>query len=435
MQSNTDDLPKVEAKPIAIKFVPNKDYAIIDNTVPLPIETRRLISMDGWSDNDLKNCIALIPVNYLNAEKYIDALPFHIPIYSWGYGATTIDIHRTFNNEPTWFRLVGDVAWSRTSLSISSTYREKNNIKETKMPDDQKPSTSTEHDIISYPESFFYDVTNQVRIDNESDEQHHNVEVVYNSFKDALEMDIESKISVTRNKMLSLEYFQLFMMVMHDMNFFWRVRMTEKDPGPEKVTFAFHEVLIRFSKHAYHVRNYPKDVSTWDELEIDLHSTKKEVSTLIDLINSYFYELEPKKENININVPPPTPGMYQQIVMNKDGTPFRMPSDEDETDDDEPGENLLTKLKEQEILQDTDLSRAHWAAERIMLVVRTTMNICVLITLVFVMARMWALILSSEEKYKFTDAELGSVILTLIIITIITNIKTIFGWFKEIANG
>lgn len=424
----------INQKPIAIRFTRNLDLRIIDCTKPIPFEADKFIKDDEWSDEALSNCVALVPVTYINADEYIKCLPRYIPIYSWGYGSSTIDITRTYKNESVWFRLVGDITWAKISQSISSNYRE--HRKETvNMPDKQEQPINTEHKVISYPEAFFYDVVNQVRIDNESDDQHHNVEVIYNSFKDALEMDIESKISVTRNKMLSLEYFQLFMMIMHYMNFFWKVRMTEEDPGPENVTYAFHEVLIRFCKHAYHVRNYPNDVSTWDELEIDLNSTKHEVITFVDLIHSYFYENGDRKEQQPINIPPPTPGMYQQIVMNKDGTPFRMPPDEDETDDDEPGENLLTKLKEQEILQDTDLSRAHWAAERIMLVARTTMNICVLITLVFVMARMWAFILSSEEKYKFADAELGSIILTLIIITIITNIKTIFGWFKEITNG
>lgn len=435
MQDNTDNSPKVEAKPIAIRFTRNLDLRIIDCTKPIPFEADRFIKDDEWSDEALSNCVALVPVTYINAGEYIKCLPLYIPIYSWGYGSSTIDITRTYKNEPVWFRLVGDITWAKISQSISSNYREQHRKETVNMPDKQKPQISTEHKVITYPEAFFYDVINQVRIDEESDEQHHNVEVIYNSFKDALEMDADSRISVTRNKMLALTYFQLFMMTMHYMNFFWKVRMAEENPGPENVTIVFHEVLICFSKHAYHGRNYPNDVSTWDELEIDLNSTKNEVRTLIDRINSYFYELEPEKENININVPPATPGMYQQIVMNKDGTPFRMPSDEDETDDDEPGENLNAKFREQECMQDMDLSRAHWAAEKIMLVVRTSMNICVLITLVFVVARMWALILSSEEKYKFTDVELGSIILTLIIITIITNIKTIFGWFKELSHG
>ena len=122
--------------------------------------------------------------------------------------------------------------------------------------------SNIEPKAISYPEAFFYDVTNQVRITDESDEIRHNVEVVYNSFKDKIHMDTESKISITRENMLALEYFQLFMLVMHEMNFFWRVRMAEDDAGPEQVTFVFNQILTEFCRFACHIRNYPNDAST-----------------------------------------------------------------------------------------------------------------------------------------------------------------------------
>lgn len=275
-------------------------------------------------------------------------------------------------------------------------------------------------DTISYAGAFFYDVTSQVMIANESKDTRHEIEVMYHSFHDALEMDQDGKIIVTREKMLTLEYCQLFMMVMHAMNFFWRVRETEEDPGPEKVTYAFGVVIQVFKRHADHVRIYPKDASTWDEMEISLSSVRESVTNLLELISDYW--LEADDEN-------------PKIVLNKDGTPFKMPSDEDETEDNAPGDNLVTKFKEQEILQDIDMSRVDWVNERIMIVVRTTMNISVFITLVFVLARLWAYIGSTEEKYALTDAEIGQVLMTIVVISILTNIKTIFRWFKEIVHN
>ena len=286
-------------------------------------------------------------------------------------------------------------------------------------------------DTISYAGALFYDVTSQVMIANESKDTRHEIEVMYHSFHDALEMDQDGKIIVTREKMLTLEYCQLFMMVMHAMNFFWRVRETEEDPGPEKVTYAFGVVIQVFKRHADHVRTYPKDASTWDEMEISLSSVRESVTNLLELISDYWLEDDDETASTQQDQKADSP----KIVLNKDGTPFKMPPDEDETEDNASGDNLVAEFKEQEILQDIDMSRVDWVNERIMIVVRTTMNICVFITLVFILARLWAYIGSTEEKYALTDAEIGQVLMTIVVISILTNIKTIFRWFKELVHN
>ena len=282
---------------------------------------------------------------------------------------------------------------------------------------------NTEPKAISYPEAFFYDVTNQVRITDESDEMRHNVEVVYNSFKDKIHMDTESKISITRENMLALEYFQLFMLVMHEMNFFWRVRMAEDDTGPEQVTFVFNQILTEFCRFACHIRNYPNDASTWDEMEVSLHDIQNKVSELHYAVGSYLYE-DDAKTNSN-----------QKIVMNKDGTPFIMPSD-DETEDQEPKTDE-EKFEEQKLFQAMEISRMNWAVERIMIVVHTTVNICVAVVFAFMFARIWCFLGSIEgkDKYKLDDGELGGIFLALTIIIILNNIKTINKWIKELVNN
>ena len=408
----------IEQKPIAIRFTRNLDLSIIDCTKPIPFEADRFIKDDKWSDEELSNCIALVPVTYINAGEYVNVLPLHLPVYSWGYGSSTVDITRTYKDKPTQFRLVGDVVWAKISQSLLSNYREQHNKESTKMSNEQKQSAGTEPKTISYPEAFFYDVTNQILISDATEETRHNVEVVYNSFKDILDMDHESKITITREKMLSLEYFQLFMLIMHEMQFFWKIRMSEEDPGPENITYSFNTVMIRFCKHAYHVRNYPSDTSTWDELEIDLNGTRDDVNTLLTLIMDYCIGEDPEEDDQL----PPSP------------SEINIPTS-DEIEDNEPGENLETKFKEQEIMQDMDLSHAHWSSEKLMMALRVTINLFVMATLGVMVIKLWMFMFAENgDGHNFTDAEMGSIMLTIIFIVIVNNIKTIFGWFKEIIN-
>ena len=114
----------IEQKPIAIRFTRNLDLKIIDCTKPIPFEADRFINADKWSDEELSNCIALVPVTYIEAGEYVNVLPRFIPVYSWGYGSSTIDIIRTYKDKPTRFRLVGDFVWAKISQSLSSNYRE-----------------------------------------------------------------------------------------------------------------------------------------------------------------------------------------------------------------------------------------------------------------------------------------------------------------------
>ena len=287
------------------------------------------------------------------------------------------------------------------------------------------------HNTISYTDAFFYSITDEVMIADTSEEERRNIAIVYNSFKNILEMDNDSNIVLSREKMLALEYFQIFMSIMHGMHRYYRYRMRDSDPSndgvptSECIRFSFNMILESFCKHTYAVRNFPKDEKTWDEMEIDLLHVLGQSDGLLNLIHNYCYE----EDNSQLSPPP------AEISIDPPKKVIKMP-DSYFKEDQEPKTDE-EKFEEQKLFQAMEISRMNWAVERIMIIVHTTVNICVAVVFAFMFARIWCFLgsIENKDKYKLDDGELGGIFLALTIIIILNNIKTINKWIKELVNN
>ena len=271
------------------------------------------------------------------------------------------------------------------------------------------PDTQT----IIYPDSFFSDVVNFCNIADYKEETISTIQLIYNTFKNAMQMDKESRIEVCREKMLCLDYYQLFMHLLGGMHMYYMFHYKTAKPRSTTIEETFLVFLQTFNKFALKVRHHPKDEETWTNMEIASPSVRDDVWYMQELIADFCFHNDITSDHKKV---------------------MRVPEDFfDDDDEDQSSPDLEKKLDDIELQRIIEVSRIKSTGERLYLFGETCINVAIFVGYMFFISRIWVAILSTDPQYRL-GVDMFFYVFTLFGLQIVNNTRTIFKFIRRLAG-
>lgn len=277
---------------------------------------------------------------------------------------------------------------------------------------------ATKTPAISYIDTTFDDIVNECGISDMNREERNTIASIFNTFRKAAGFDHDWYILRQHENLIALEYFKLFMSVIHGYHAYLMKNMECLNEYPSDIPYQFNMVLTSFCSAAYCMNHQEHSEAAMTALENDLRKIRNTTNAFLRRVYNYIVDCdipnEPEKEEDPCPIPP---------------HPRRYVPDEDE---EESAEEKIKRLG-LELRMKLMKVRNRYDDLRMYLNIALTVLVycgwlCLLVRVFF------AITVVETDKYLIDDQRFFSYFAFLFFMHLIVNVRPIYNAFRNMFN-